>query len=88
MKNINEWVGGLVTTSFNYQKLKVETAIEETNDIVNSDMANIKDNDSLENSVKTDIEENSIFINSDDKTDSEIVNSDMANIEDLSLIHI
>ena len=86
MKNIIEWIGGLVTTSFNYQKLKVETAMEEINDIVNSDMANIEDNDSLENSMKTDseeqrifkssekktdIEEKNIFINSDEKTDNE-----------------
>ena len=66
---------GLVTTSFNYQKLKVETAMEETNNTVNSDMANSEDNNSLGNSMKTVIEENNIFINSDDKTDSEIVNS-------------
>ena len=68
--------------SFNYQKLKVKTTMGGTDGAVNNYMANSKDNNSLGNSRKTVIEENNIFINSDDKTDSEIVNSDMANIED------
>ena len=58
LKKMNKWLLGLVTSSFNFQKLKGETAMEEINDIVNSD-------------IKTDSEDSDSFENSDMKTDSE-----------------
>ena len=45
--------------------------MEEINDIVNSNMANSEDSDSLENSMKTDSEEQEIFESSEKKTDIE-----------------
>ena len=55
---MNKWLLGIVTSSFNFQILKGETAMEEINDIVNSD-------------IKTDSEDSDSFENSDMKTDSE-----------------
>ena len=81
LNKIIEWSRGLVTTSFNFQKLKVETAMEDITDIVNSDIkTNSEDSDSIENSMKTGSEEIEIFENSEKKTDIEeknfFINSD------------